>query len=324
MQESSVSNASSIKKLSSGSIISESCNIQKGIPLGKNLKLCSPPVPSNSPEGLSCRVNNVREERLEQVDPLENEDAASLIAQVDQMKIDSSHLSWDASEGGNSAPFSATNSADSISSICTMKKSSSYAGFLEPDDVLVNCITVSHTTLSPTVKRIQILHLNVPLYLCCGGLMIHFGVSTKFTDHAGRPKFSILVDAPPSLCHVLSICDSLVQNSLRSHGSTSEWWPLMRKNAYTNSSTVRLHIRSRTNWESAAMYYTEIYRIDASKNIIDKLVLSKFDAAELDLLFTPGTTIDAFFCLDAYDYQQNAGIRLVAKSLVLHSIPASK
>ncbi|KAL0909155.1 hypothetical protein M5K25_019998 [Dendrobium thyrsiflorum] len=319
--ESSVSNVPSIKNLASESIVSENCNIQNGIPAGTNLKLCSLPVPLDSLEGSSCWVRNVKEVRHDlgkSGTPLENEDAIYLMAQVEKMRIESSNLNSDDSVGGNSAPCSAANSAHSTSYIGTIKNSGSYARFLEPDEVLVNCITVSHSTPTPTVKRIQILHQNVPLWLRCVGLVIHFGINKKFTDHAGRPKLSILVNAPPSLCHVLAICDSLVQSSLRSYGSTSEWWPLMKKNAFTNSSTIRLHIPTITNCESAAMYSTEIYRLDASKNM-NKLSFSKFDAAELDLLLAPGTNIDAFFCLDAYDYQQNAGIRLVAKSLLIHS-----
>ncbi|XP_020575696.1 protein NEN1-like [Phalaenopsis equestris] len=317
--ESSVSNGVSIKKLVSGGIISEKCNIQNDTPVGTNLKLCSLPVPLSSLEGSSC-VKNVRKVNHDpgQSDKLENEDATYLISQVEQMKIDSSHLNLDDSVGATSAPCLAGNSADATSRLGIIKNSTSCAGFLEPEEVLLNRITVSDTTLSPTVRRIQILHLNVPLWLCCGGLVIHFGISTKFTDHAGRPKLSILVNAPPSLCHVLMICESLVQSSLRNYGSTSEWWPLMKKNAFTNSATIRLHLPSLTNWESAGMYSPEIYRIDASKNM-NKVALNKFDAVELDSLLAPGTTIDAFFCLDAYDYQQNAGIRLVVRSLMVHS-----
>ena len=52
---------------------------------------------------------------------------------------------------------------------------------------------------------------------------------------------------------------------------------------------------------------------------MQKLVFSKYDPAELEPLFAPGTFVDAFFSVDLYDYQQNAGIRLVAKKLIIHS-----
>jgi len=71
--------------------------------------------------------------------------------------------------------------------------------------------------------------------------------------------------------------------------------------------------------KDVAHYGTEIFQKDAISGAEQKLVFSKLDAAELDSLLTPGTSIDAFFSLDPYDYQQSAGIRLVAQKLVSHS-----
>jgi len=51
---------------------------------------------------------------------------------------------------------------------------------------------------------------------------------------------------------------------------------------------------------------------------VQRLLFSRFDAEELGSLFMPGTFVDAFFSLDPYDYQQNAGIKLVAKKLIIH------
>ena len=68
----------------------------------------------------------------------------------------------------------------------------------------------------------------------------------------------------------------------------------------------------------AAIYSTDIYQKEPSGNI-QKLVFSKVDAAELDTLFVRGNKVDAFFPLEIYGYQQDAGIRLVAKRLVVHS-----
>ena len=42
------------------------------------------------------------------------------------------------------------------------------------------------------------------------------------------------------------------------------------------------------------------------------------DIEELQSLFAQGTVIDASVAIDVYDYQQNAGIRLVAKKLIIH------
>lgn len=67
-----------------------------------------------------------------------------------------------------------------------------------------------------------------------------------------------------------------------------------------------------------AIYATEIYQKEPS-GITQKLIFSKIDAAELDTLFSPGTLVDAYFALDPYDYQQNAGIKLVTKKLIIHA-----
>lgn len=67
-----------------------------------------------------------------------------------------------------------------------------------------------------------------------------------------------------------------------------------------------------------AVSSTDIYQKDPRGNM-QKLELSKLDAAELDQIFLSGTAVDACFSTDIYDYQQNAGIRLVARRLVVNS-----
>ncbi|XP_052480846.1 protein NEN1-like [Gossypium raimondii] len=86
---------------------------------------------------------------------------------------------------------------------------------------------------------------------------------------------------------------------------------------YINNPTVRLHIPTVVNG-NIARYAAEIHQKDSS-GTVQKLVFSKFDAAELGNLIRGGIFVDAFFSLDTYDYLQNAGIRLVAKKLVIHS-----
>lgn len=66
------------------------------------------------------------------------------------------------------------------------------------------------------------------------------------------------------------------------------------------------------------IYTTDICQKEPSGST-QKLVFSKVDATELDSLFVRGSKVDSFFSLEIYDYQQNAGIRLVAKRLVVHS-----
>lgn len=70
---------------------------------------------------------------------------------------------------------------------------------------------------------------------------------------------------------------------------------------------------------NVAKYGTEIFQKEAASGAEEKVLFSEFDAAELDRMFAAGTLIDAFFSLDPYDYQQSAGIRLVAEKLVIHS-----
>ncbi|KAF7124213.1 hypothetical protein RHSIM_Rhsim12G0154200 [Rhododendron simsii] len=65
-------------------------------------------------------------------------------------------------------------------------------------------------------------------------------------------------------------------------------------------------------------WLTDIYEKEGSATP-QRLVFSRYDVAELDALFTPGIFVDACFSLDTYDYQQSAGIRLVAKKLIIHS-----
>lgn len=61
-----------------------------------------------------------------------------------------------------------------------------------------------------------------------------------------------------------------------------------------------------------------MYRKDSSGKL-EKLVFSQCDAAEIAPLLNPGTKLDAYISLDHYDYQQNAGVKLVAKKLVIYS-----
>lgn len=67
---------------------------------------------------------------------------------------------------------------------------------------------------------------------------------------------------------------------------------------------------------NTAMYSTQIYQKDCN-DVIPKLASRKVDAAELESMLQ-GNKVDAFFSLEIYDYQQNAGIRLVAKRLDVH------
>nr|BAJ98398.1 predicted protein [Hordeum vulgare subsp. vulgare] len=239
-----------------------------------------------------------------------------IVSQVDGLTTDQDNQeSVDLATNGGSS--------DLISHVEEMKLDAfvqmdvSFSGFLEPDDVSTECIKISASPSYQFNRRTLIKHKDSLLHLCCAGLNIQFGVGTKFLDTAGRQKFNMLVDIPENLSKVLEFCDNQAQRFLQDSGTTSEWRPLIKKYGYVNRPTVRLNIPT-TASSDAPPYSTDIYQKGPSGNI-QKLAFSKVDAAELDSLFVRGNRLDAFFSLEIYDYQQNAGIRLVAKRLVVHS-----
>lgn len=67
-----------------------------------------------------------------------------------------------------------------------------------------------------------------------------------------------------------------------------------------------------------ARYATEVHQRESS-GATQKLIFSNPSIEELESLLIQGTVLDAFLSLETYDYQQKAGIRLVARKLVIHS-----
>lgn len=213
--------------------------------------------------------------------------------------------------------------ASSESSIASSEDSSSQSGqsgqidFLEPDEISIPSVSVILAPFYRGTRKMQILHKSIALHVCCRELKVRFGISSKFVNKAGRPRLSFVVVASPSLCRILDEIDKLGQGLSVDSGSSSEWWPsVKRKAGFWNFPTVRLHLPTIADGD-VVRWETEIYQKESST--IQRLVFSKFDIEELDSLFTPGKFVDAYFFLDAYDYQQNAGIRLVAKKLIVHS-----
>ena len=64
--------------------------------------------------------------------------------------------------------------------------------FLELDQVSITSVTVSVVPFFRGPQKIQILHNNTPLQIHCSGLKVRVGLSTKFVDHAGRPRLMCL------------------------------------------------------------------------------------------------------------------------------------
>ncbi|GJN20561.1 hypothetical protein PR202_gb07953 [Eleusine coracana subsp. coracana] len=233
-------------------------------------------------------VNSMLEEDNERTNPATSRESVELVSHIEGMKLD------------------ATTQMDASSSGCS--------GFLELEDVSTESIKISVAPLHQFGRRTLILHKDVPLQLCCAGLKVQFGVSTKFLDNAGRPKLNIVVEVPENLSKILELCDDIARRSSQESGSTSEWRPLIKKYGYVNHPTVRLNIPTIVSGDSL-IYTTDIWQKEHGGST-QKLVFSKEDTTEL---FVRGTKVDSFFSLEIYDYQQNAGIRLVAKRLVVHS-----
>lgn len=63
---------------------------------------------------------------------------------------------------------------------------------------------------------------------------------------------------------------------------------------------------------------TQVYQKEESLEAIEKLDFSRDNFEKLESALLPGTLVDAFFSLETYDYQEMAGIRLVARKLIIH------
>ncbi|KAL6009067.1 hypothetical protein ACLOJK_022294 [Asimina triloba] len=242
--------------------------------------------------------------------PNSRADPFNLMPIIDLMRIDPCRSDLPLDEKFRQDSPDTLSSRAALAEVC-----SDYAGFLDTTEVTTTAITASSIP-AYRCSKIVLLHQNILLQLFCAKLKVRFGLNAKFQDHAGRPRLNIVVDAPRSLCQVLDVCDKLAWKLLVESGSSSEWRPVVtRKDSFSNSSTIRLNeltgnIPTIGNGDGTT-YATEVYQKEASGNI-KRHVFSSIDVTELDSLLCPGTFVDACFKLDTYDYQQSAGIRLVA------------
>ncbi|GLT43545.1 hypothetical protein SLA2020_174850 [Shorea laevis] len=194
---------------------------------------------------------------------------------------------------------------------------SGFAGFLEPDEVSLTSLSACLVPWFHGSQKIELMYKDVALQLFCSHLRVRFGVSTKFVDNFGRPRLNFVVDASPSLCRVLDECDKIAQKFSVESGSKSKWWHVVIKFGKYNNPTIRVHIPIMFNGGNEQIM-TEIYQRDCS-GTTQKVVFSGLETTELINLIRPVKLVDVFFSFDSYDYQGSAGIRLVAKKLIIHS-----
>ncbi|XP_010546160.1 PREDICTED: protein NEN1 [Tarenaya hassleriana] len=198
--------------------------------------------------------------------------------------------------------------------------SDGHSVFLEPDEVSVPNIKVILVPFYHGCQKmkLKLLHGDNPLQLHCPRLNVRFGINGKFLDSAGRRRLNFVVDLNPSVCRVLEACDGLAQKLTADSGSSSDWNPVViPRKGFVNYPTARIHIPTEVNGD-VTRYGAEIHQRDSS-GLIQKLIFSNPSAGELESLLNPGTVVDAFLTLEPYDYQQRAGIRLVARTLIILS-----
>lgn len=238
--------------------------------------------------------------------PASNVEPFDLMHNIEQMRLDQNES------------MENSRSTTSVATLAASEGCSQYVGFSRPEEVSTQCVRalLAPPLFQQSVPRIVLLHKDTPVQLCQMGMKILFRLSTKYADRSGWPKLSFMVFAESSLHNILDLCDSLAQSLHLESGSSSQWRSVINT-SYANSASIRLHIPTVVN-DYVAMYSTEIYRKEPSGNT-QRLVFSQPDAEDLEALIIPGNIVDAYFNLETYDFQQYAGIRVVAKRLVLHA-----
>lgn len=162
-------------------------------------------------------------------------DAFNLAALSDEISRES--IQTDVAMDGNPKQ----ESPDMSSSSSESQAGSSSIVVLEPDEICIPSIDASVVPFFRGSQRIELLHKGFPFQLHFTGLKVRFGISTRFSDLAGRPKLSFVVDASPSLCKVLDACDNVAQKLSLDSGSSSDWRPVViRKDGFFNYPTIRL------------------------------------------------------------------------------------
>ncbi|KAL1216763.1 Protein NEN3 [Cardamine amara subsp. amara] len=192
--------------------------------------------------------------------------------------------------------------------------------FLGVDEVSVSSIRASLIPVFRGSLRMKLFHNDTPLQLYWYSLKVRFGISRKFMDHTGRPKLNIVVNVPlpPDLCKILDASDAAANNLPIDSSTGSDWRPtVIRNEGFANYPTARLQISSELNGDDTRCG-TQVYQKEESLETIKKLDFSGDNFEKLESALLPGTLVDAFFSLEPYDYKEMAGIRLVARKLIIY------
>lgn len=185
--------------------------------------------------------------------------------------------------------------------------------FLEPHHISISSLRTIYEPSQWGTQKMMLLHKDLPFRMRSSNMILRYGISRKFFDPTGKPRLSLVVEPSSEICNILKVCDVLAQKSFSSFNDKSEWRPLVKYGLGNAIPAVRIHIATIGSGETST-YSTELYRRD-SKGTTQRLAFKTVDINELDELFVYGTLVDADYDFDIYDYQQHAGIRLVARRL---------
>lgn len=185
--------------------------------------------------------------------------------------------------------------------------------FLEPHHISISSLRTIYEPSQWGTQKMMLLHKDLPFRMRSSNMILRYRISRKFFDPTGKPRLSFVVEPSSEICNILKVCDVLAQKSFSSFNDKSEWRPLVKCGLGNAIPAVRIHIATAGSGETST-YSTELYRRD-SKGTTQRLAFKTVDINELDELFVYGMLVDADYDFDIYDYQQHAGIRLVARRL---------
>lgn len=144
------------------------------------------------------------------------------------------------------------------------------------------------------------------------------GISKKFADPSGKgkPRLSFVVELSSQPCKILKDYDVLANNLSSGYiNDKAEWKPLVKYGPGNTIPNIRIHIATAVSGETTT-YSTKLYERD-SNGTTARFAAETVDNNELDKLLVSGRLVDAEYNFEIYDFQQKAGICLVARTLTV-------